>query len=344
MFNNFTKVLKISVLSLFVIAEIFAGGGRRNGTAGAQELLIPIGARGLAFNGAYIAGLEGIEAIYYNPAGVGFSNTSTEAMFSHMNYIADIGVSFAAVTSNFEGFGTLGFSVKTLEFGDIPVTTEESPYGTGATFSPTFVTLGLTYANALTDRIRVGVNINLVTEKIVRSSATGMAFDVGVQYNGIADVEGLKLGVVLKNFGPQMKFEGPDLVRKATDPNSLRGEQFYLIDAASFELPSQLELGVAYERNFAQDYRFIFATSFQNNNFAHDEYKLAGEFAFQDMLFLRGGYSYAPEAENIEETVFGPTFGAGFKVNAGIDITVDYAYRWARYFDANHMFAFKLGF
>lgn len=344
MFKNFTKILKISVLSLFVVAEIFAGGGRRNGTAGAQELLIPIGARGLAFNGAYIAGLEGIEAIYYNPAGVGYSKSGTEAMFSHMSYIGDIGVSYAAVTSNFEGFGTLGFSVKTLDFGDIPVTTEENPYGTGATFSPTFVTLGLTYANALTDRIRVGVNVNMVTEKIVRSSATGIAFDIGVQYNGIASVDGLKLGVVLKNFGAQMKFDGPDLVRKAIDPNSLRGEQFYLIDAASFELPSQLELGVAYERYFAQDYRFIVATSFQNNNFANDEYKLAGEFGFQNMLFLRAGYSYAPEALDDQETIFGPTFGAGFNVNAGIDITVDYAYRWARYFDANHMFAIKLGF
>lgn len=344
MFNNFTKILKISLLSMFIVVEIFAGGGRRNGTAGAQELLIPVGARGLAFNGAYIAGLEGIEAIYYNPAGVGFSKSGTEAMFSHMNYIADIGVSFAAVTTSFEGLGTIGFSVKTLEFGDIPVTTIENPYGTGATFSPSFVTLGLTYANSLTDRIRVGININVVTEKIMRTSATGLSFDVGVQYNGMANVEGLKMGIVLKNFGGQMKFDGPDLIRKAVDPNSLRGEQFYTIDAASFELPSQLELGLAYERRFEQDYKFILASSFQNNNFANDEYKLAGEFAFQDMLFLRGGYSYAPEAQSSDETIFGPTFGAGFNVNAGIDITVDYAYRWARYFDANHMFAIKLGF
>ncbi|QQS36881.1 MAG: PorV/PorQ family protein [Ignavibacteriales bacterium] len=344
MFYNFTKILKISLLSLLLVVEVFAGGGKRNGTAGAQELLIPIGARGLALNGAYIAGLEGIESIYYNPAGVGFSKNSTEAMFSHMNYIADIGFSFAAVTSNFEGFGTLGFSVRTLEFGDIPVTTEENPYGTGATFSPTFVTLGITYANALTDRIRVGLNVNLVTEKIMRTSATGVSFDVGVQYNGIAEVDGLKLGIVLKNFGPQMKFSGPDLIRTANDQYSLRGEQFYVIDAATFELPSQLELGLAYERRFEQDYKIILASSFQNNNFSNDEYKLAGEFAFQDMVFLRGGYSYAPEAETDQETIFGPTFGAGFNVNAGIDVTVDYAYRWARYFDANHMFAIKLGF
>jgi hypothetical protein len=338
-------IIKISLLTIFFMIEVSASGGRRNGTAGAQELLIPVGARGMAFNGAYISGITGIDAIYYNPAGLGASVGKTEAMFSYMNYIADIGVSYAALATGFEGFGTIAFSVKSLEFGDIPITTVENPYGTGSTFSPTFVTLGLTYANSLTDRINVGVNLNLISEKIVRTSATGFAVDVGVQYNGLANVEGLQLGVVLKNFGPQMSFDGPDLIRLASDPNSNRGEQFYKIEGASFELPSQLELGLAYQRNFANDYRMVFATSFQNSNFGNDEYKLAGEFAFKEMFFLRGGYSYMQEAVDLEEEqLFGPTFGAGFKVDAGVELTVDYAFRVANYFDSNHMFALKVGF
>lgn len=334
----------VLMMTMLIVVEAFASGGKRNGTAGAQELLIPVGARGLAMTSSYVAGITGIEAIYYNPAGLGASSNTAEAMFSHMTYIADIGVSYAAVTSNFEGFGSIGFSVKSLNFGDIPVTTTENPYGTGAFFSPTFVTVGLTYANQLTDRIRVGLNINLVTERIMRSSATGVSFDVGVQYTGLANVNGLKLGVVLKNFGPAMKFDGADLLRQATDEKTLRGNQFYKIDAASFELPSQLELGLAYESRFANDYTATFVTSFQNNNFANDEYRFGAEFGFQNSLFLRGGYAYAPDAVNEEETLFGPTFGAGFNLDAGVAITVDYAYRWARFFDANHVFSVKFGF
>ncbi len=345
MLNRYTSVLKISILALLMVVDIFASGGKRNGTAGAQELLIPVGARGLALNGAYVAGLDGIEAIYYNPAGLGFSRTTTEAMFSQMNYIADIGVSYAAIATNFEGFGSLGFSVKSLSFGDIPVTTTENPNGTGATFSPTFVVLGVTYANALTDRIRVGVNFNVVSEKIMRTSATGISFDVGVQYNGMAGVEGLKMGVVLRNFGPQIKFDGPDLLRQAVNQNSNRGTEFYQIQAAGFELPSQLELGLAYERRFSDDYKAVVATSFLNNNFDNDAYKVAGEFSFKNTLFLRGGYAYEPDASGAtDEVLWGPTFGAGVHINAGVDITFDYAYRWVRYFDANHMFAIKLGF
>ena len=342
---KFTRIIKISMLSLLMMAEVFASGGKRNGTAGAQELLIPVGARGLAFSGSYISGISGVDAIYYNPAGLSASQNSTEALFTYMNYIADIGISYAAIGVNFEGFGALGFSVKSLDFGDIPVTTTENPYGTGATFSPTYVTLGLTYSNSLTDRIRVGVNVNLITEKIVRTSASGVSLDIGVQYNGIAEIEGLNLGVVLKNFGPQMSFNGPDLLRNAVDESGNRGTQKYQIDAAGFELPSQLELGVSYERRFSSDYKATIITSFQNNNFANDEYRAAAEFSFKDMFAVRGGYAYQPDAAgNEEEAIFGPTFGAGINLHSGIDVTVDYAYRWARYFDANHMFTVKLGF
>ncbi|NWF50103.1 MAG: PorV/PorQ family protein [Ignavibacteriaceae bacterium] len=345
--------LKYTVLTLAVLlvlsAEIFAGGGRRNGTAGAQELLIPVGGRGLSLNGSYIAGIEGSEAIYYNPAGLSLMNSSVEVLFSQMNYIADIGVSYAVVATQFEGFGALGLSIKSIDFGDIPVTTVEAPQGTGSVFSPTYVTIGLTYSNYLTDRISVGANFKLISEKIMRVSATGFAFDAGVMYNGFAGLEGLKIGIVLRNLGPSMSFDGPDLLRVAEDPLSNRGFQYYQIDAAPFELPSQLELGIAYERSFANDIKGLVMTSFENNNFSNDQYKLAAEFSYNDLVFLRGGYAFQPEADDNpsfedEENIFGVTLGAGVKLKTALDITVDYAYRFARFFDANHLFAVKLGF
>ncbi len=336
-------VILLAISTLFV--DTYAGGGKRNGTGAAQELMIPVSARGMALSGAYIAGIEGIDAIYYNPAGLGVTSNSADAMFSYMNYIADIGFAYAAVGMNFESFGSLGFSVRSLDFGDIPVTTTDNPYGTGATFSPTFVTVGLTYSNALTDRIRVGVNMNIVSEKIVSTSATGVAFDVGVQYNGVAGVEGLKLGVTIKNFGPAMDWDGPDLLRTAVEEDAKRGKQFYKIDAAAFELPSQLELGLAYQANFGSQFNGIVSAMFRNNNFSDDEYLFSGELSFKNMFFVRGGYDYVQEAVNNEdEFLFGPSFGVGFKMTGSMDITVDYAYRTVRYFDANHMVTVKFGF
>jgi hypothetical protein len=131
-------------------------------------------------------------------------------------------------------------------------------------------------------------------------------------------------------------------LRQGEAARTARGQQFYSVEAAGFELPSQVILGIAYERNISDDSRVLLISSFENNNFANDEYKLAAEFAFQETFFIRGGYSHMPAPE--EEQTFGPTFGAGFNIDTGINITVDYAYRWARFFDANHMFSMKLGF
>ncbi len=340
-----SKVILIILLLSLATAEIFAGGGRRNGTGGAQELLIPVTAKGLSMSGAFTSGITGIDAIFYNPAGLSVSNNSAETMFSYMNYIADINFSFAAVAVHFDDFGSLGFSVRTLDFGEIPVTTVENPEGTGATFSPSYVTFGISYSNALTDRIRVGLNVNVISEKIMRTSATGVAFDAGIQYNNLGGIQGLNMGVALKNLGPSMSFDGSDLDHRVNDPDSKRTLTFYRINSAEFELPSQLELGLAYEKRFGADYKGVISTSFQNNNFSNDEYRMAGEFSYNEILFIRGGYSYIAEAVDLEEeSVFGPTFGIGLKMHQGLDITLDYGYRWARYFDANHMVTVQLGF
>jgi hypothetical protein len=335
----------VALIALIAFSDTsYAGGGKRNGTAGAQEILIPVSARGLALSGANISGIQGLNAIYYNPAGFGASE-GTEAMFTYMNYIADIGMTYAALGVHLGDIGAIAFSIRTLDFGDIPVTTVAKPYGTGSTFSPTFVVAGITYSNSLTDRIRVGLNVNFVSEQIIRTNATGVSFDAGVQYSGLAGLDGLSMGVVLRNLGPKMKFSGSDLIRSAEDPNGIRGPQFYSIDAASFELPSQLELGVTYIHRFDDSYKAMIATSFQNNNFANDAYKFAGEFSFNDMFFVRGGYRFVSEnTDDTDQSLWGPTFGFGVNVETGVDITVDYAYRSVDYFDANHMISIILGF
>lgn len=345
---NMKLILRIFILltliNLFDCPDIYAGGGRRNGSAGAQELLIPVGARGLSLSGSFVAGIEGVEAIYYNSAGLALMNSGVEVLFSHTSYIADIGISYAAIGTKFDGFGTLGFSIKSVDFGDIKETTVSAPQGTGSTFSPSYVTLSVTYSNNLTDRISIGAKFSLISESFMRTSANGFALDAGVMYNNFVGVDGLKIGIALRNLGPQMSFDGPDLLRAADDPLSNRGVQYYSIDAASFELPSQLEIGVAYQENIADDITGLFISSFENNNFSNDQYKVAAEFDYNKTFFVRGGYAYQPQAIENEENIFGFTFGAGIKVNTGVDITVDYAYRSAEFFDANHLFGIKVGF
>jgi hypothetical protein len=264
---------------------------------------------------------------------------------SHMSYIADIGVDFGAVAANFGDFGVISLSLKSLSVGDIDVTTTRDPDGTGEKFNPQFFTIGLTYGRRLSERIGVGITTHIISERIAEVSATGVAFDVGVLYDNLASLPGLSLGIVVKNIGPQMKFEGPGLLTQATVSEQNRPAQYYSIQAASFELPSTFELGLGYRRNLDESNSLLATTTFQSNNFAADEYRGGLEYSFQKMFFLRGGYAASHDAINSTSSLFGPTFGAGFQYTLGsTQVSFDYAYRSVKVFSASHVFSVELGF
>jgi len=340
-------VLALSLLS----ANALASGGNRQGTAAADQLLIPVGARGIALGGSYSAGMSGINAIYYNPAGLSASSSRAEAMFSQLSQFGDVSISSVAVGAGVAGFGHIAFSLKALSFGDLLITDERNPDGTGATYSPTFVTLGLTYSRALTDRIRAGLTVNMVTESIDRVSATGFAVDAGVQYNGLAGVRGLQLGVALKHLGANMTYDGAGLYRSAKESAGLRDAQLLKIDAAGFGMPTALELALAYSQTFQEMHALTLAGSFENNNYLADQWRVGLEYSFRNMFHIRGSYTFAgnEKTDLWDETqtayLFGLALGAGVSYDVGgLVLGFDYAYRASQIFDGSHAFTVNVAF
>jgi len=320
-----------------------AGAGNRAGTGGAAELLIPVGTRDIGMSGATVSTSKGIEALFWNPAGAARMPGSAAFYFSHMSYIADIGVDYGAAAVNFAEFGVLAINAKALSIGEIAVTTNENPDGTGTTFSPQFFNLGLTYAKMLSERVSVGVTATFISERMADVSATGVAFNAGVTYDNLASIEGLSIGLVLKNIGPEMSFDGGGLMYVAEVEDQNRPPGYYKAEAAPFELPSTLEFGVGYRYAFDAQNALQVAGTFQSNNFADDEYRLGGEYAFQGILFLRAGITMSPE-QATPEFIYGPTFGAGLRYQFGtLDLTVDYAFRSVEVFNNNHVFSLGIG-
>jgi hypothetical protein len=335
---------------LLLAAGVAMAQNQRTGTSAATELLIPVGARNLAMGGAGMSNAVGVEAIYWNPAGLGRLTHSAEGMFSNLQYIADIKVNYGAVAAKFGEFGNLGFSIKALDFGKIPLTTVDDPENrSGATFSPTYVTIGLTYSRELTDAVAAGLTVKLVSETIDRVSASGMAFDLGLQYTGLVGVQGLHLGVAVKNIGPQLKYDGSGLYRSAVTTEGLRPEQKYKTDAASFELPASIEIGVGYSGRVGDNMNYTVSGVFANNNLYLDEYKLGAEYGVNlapVKVFARGGYSFVPQITEAEDNIFGATLGFGlvFEAGSGVELGVDYAYRQVDLFSANNVIALRIGF
>jgi len=323
---------------------LHAGRGDKAGTSAAPELLIPVGARSVALGGASLSSITGVEAIYWNPAGLSRSMPSFDVMVSHMSYLADIGVNYFAASRNLADLGTVGLAVKSLSVGEIGITTEDQPDGTGETTSPTFLVVGGAFSRRMSDKISVGAVVNVAFEQMAAVSARGVSFTCGVQYTDLGGMDGLSFGAVVKNIGPGMKYDGPGLLRTGIVIDALRPGSEIKIEAASADLPSTIEIGLGYTALLTASGRINVMSSFQNNNFSEDEYRLGGEYAFQDMFFLRGGFSYASEEEG-REYIYGPTMGLGIHTMVeNLAVSVDYAYRSVKYFSGNHVIGLNIGF
>jgi hypothetical protein len=336
---------------LLMATSLFAGSNRRRGTAGAQELLIPVGSVGTAMGGSYLAVISGLEAAYWNPAGVANMAGNGEVMFSHLDYIADIDVEYAAIASRVGGVGVLGATLKTVNFGNIPVTTTTAPDGTGEVYSPRYMTMGLLYSRVMTDRIRFGVKVNIISEQVMRVSANGVALNAGVQY--VTRPGGFMMGVALRNLGIDMLFTGPDLEQSITPPGSEPGTRSepWRIPLAGFEIPTQLEIGVAYGVLNSDNMNLIVSGSFLNDNFSLDQYTVGAELEIAKIAYLRGSYALAENPDegtfhsSDEEFLWGPGFGAGLNFNfGGTHLNLDYAMRPSKFFANNQWLTLRFGF
>ena len=327
-----TKVTIFMIVLLVVsLSSVYAGNTDRIGTAGAGELLIPIGSRGAAMSGAVLSTSEGVEAMYWNPAGLA-SLEGTEAMFTHLPYFADIDVNFVGVETAIEGFGTLGFGAKVVSIGDIAETTDEFPDGTGREFDPSLTVINLTYARILTANVSFGITGMLINENVFEAKATGAAFDVGFVYD--PRWKGLSLGLTIKNYGPEMSFSGNGFQRNA-EGRPLSPE------SAPFELPSSINIGVAYDFLDRGPHMASLAGNFRSNNYQEDFWQGGFEYGYNDLYFIRGGYTFSDQ----DDYLYGLSLGGGLSYAFGeTKIAFEYAWSETEFFDDNQYFTVRVNF
>jgi hypothetical protein len=344
-------VLVVSVRMFFTALNVNAGTGKRKGTAGATELLIPVGSVGTSLSGNYTAGISGVEALYWNPAGIASTGRAAEVMVSHLRYIADINLNYVAVQANFRNFGFLGASIKSIDFGNIPITTEYATDGTGETFSPSYVIIGATYGRRMTDRILFGVTSKIVSERIMNTSATGVAFDFGVQYN---NQMGLQIGVSLRNLGTGMRFNGSNLERRVNLQPNTQQEDLRIV-SQQFEFPTTVDIGVAYTVKFIYGHSVTAMANFQNHHFGFDGYGAGLEYTVKMeklAVSLRAGATAQVDPDNnkilfnSDENIFGPSFGGGlyFQFAPQLSLKLDYSYRITERLADNQWFSAVIGF
>lgn len=349
------NTIKLFLGGILIASTLFAGTIRSSGTAGAAQLLIPVGAENIALSNANVATVSGVEALFQNPAGVAKYDGGAQIIAGTMSYIADINVTNFGLLVNFGRTGTIGLNVKSLDFGDIPITTFDETEGTGATFSPRFMTLGLTYAKSFSDRVQFGVNFKLVSEAILNTKASGLAIDLGVQYQ-FPDMP-LYIGVVLKNLGSRMEYQGSDLEQKLSPDGSESGtiKERFRIKAEEFDLPAQFDISVNYD--VIPDLRLM--GTFTQNSFSANTGSFAAKYSYKDFVWVAAGtqlglVSSSDQPDDVTddewtdwtENIWGYTFGAGVAIPLGeFKVGVGYSYRSVTsYFENNSLFQLTVDF
>lgn len=310
----------------------------RRGTAGSQQLLIPLTARTVGLGTGLtsgLAGASGLEALFANPAALTV-NTGTNAMFSRMEYVADIGVNYFGIAQRI-GVNQIALTINSWDFGEIPLQTEDSPEITDVTWEAQYFTINAAYARQFTDRISAGVAFKIVNETIDDMNSSGIAFDAGMTY--VVGESGLRFGVSLKNFGPERQYDGTGLVRFVSLEEQGENAQAaaVAIEGAQYELPSLLNFGVSYTRDIGAGSVVTVLGNFTSNSFSQDQFSGGLELGFRELLYVRGGYQYMPDADL--SFYSGANFGAGLNFDLGGNrLAIDYAYRVTDFFDDVQMF------
>ena len=333
------------IILLLVVGELsFAGNPDRQGEAGATQLLLNPWARSAGLSLMTTANISGVEALRLNVAGLVRSPSKTQIMGGHTRYLDDTGLSLNSIglAQKVGENGAFGVSLMTVNFGDIPVTTEDFPDGTGATFSPNFFNMAISYAHQFENKVSVGVAVRLISEGLANVSATGVAFDAGVQYI-TGENDEFKFGISLRNVGTPLTYSGDGLTQSLPSPNpDVDGELSFFTRANQFDTPSLLNIGASYDFILNPKNRITLVGNFTSNTFYEDQIGAGLEYVFNDMFMLRGGYKYELDTdEEAQPSIYngisaGVSVQVPFNKEKGSNFGIDYAYRHTDIFSGTH--------
>lgn len=329
----------LAVLALAAVLSAGAQAQTKRGTAAAEFLNIPVGARAAAMGGAFGATANDGSALYWNVAGltrIGAGQLTVE----HAAWLVGIDFNFASVSLPTR-FGTVGVGVTALTTPEMEVTTVEAQTGTGETFTAGSYAVALAYARDLTDRFTIGGTVKYVTERIDDTSANGLALDLGTMF--VTPFNGVRLGASISNFGTKMQIGGP-LVRVDIDDGEAGNNESVTADLSTdaFDLPLTMRVGLATEVFQQAGTRVTLAADAIVPNASGQHLNLGAEVGFlNDLVMMRGGY----QELFLDGSPRSFTLGGGLHYRFGsLNVAADYAYEAFDFFDGINRFTVALQF
>jgi len=233
-------------IMLAVATIAFASRPAHAAQPGFAFLEIPTGARASALGGAYTSVARGVDAAFWNPAGLEAVH-GVEVMGGHYELFQKLRHDHFAVAGRLMGWGLSG-SLRALYSEAIP---ERDDLGNLiGTFGANDLEFGLGAGRKIGTGLALGLSGQVIHERIANSGATTYGFGLGGSWEP-SSVSGLRLALSGQNLGPSTRYriDGADGA-PVTLPAAIQAGGSYARDVGEhFNLRGALETRIARGRN-----------------------------------------------------------------------------------------------
>jgi len=281
-----TKILLIIIaISGFILPQ------SKVGTTAANFLSIPVGSRASAMGGAFTATANDVTAAYWNPAGLS-RLTKNEFDVSYSEWLVGSKLNWFGLAFKISDDDAVALSINQLNYGQDDITTADQPEGTGQKWDAADIAFALSYARNLTDRFSVGGTVKYISQRIWNESASAFAMDIGLLFK--TQIDGLRIGMNISNFGTEMQLDGKDLLLAAnSDPahTGANNEIASKLSTDSWPLPLNFAVGLAWDALSVDQFLWTVAADaiYPNNQTSY--LNVGTEITWNNLISIRGGYN-----------------------------------------------------
>jgi len=323
-------LMKISIKFLAVIFLFFTAFQNINAQveqaqAGFRFLENPVSAEVMGRGGIGVTSTITSNAVFWNPALLGFIPTTVDVSLNHTQGIADINYNAIGASIQLPNIGTIGLSLLAMDYGTFYLTrraANDQGYVETGTFSPSAIAAGIAFSQKVSDRFSYGVHVKFVRQDLGDAwvATTGdslgdpnllktlqekkyalstVAFDVGTYYD--FRYNGITFGAALYNVSRELRYETQDFPLPFAVSFSATVKPFMFL----FDDETAKSIIISFESRHPRDFG--------------EKAKFGAEYHFLDMFTARAGYML-----NYDERSW--TAGVGVKANVGgIPLRIDYA-------------------
>lgn len=334
-----SKFLSLKEKFLLVLILVSATLGAQTVRKYSNEFMnIGVDAAAFGMSNAVVASSSDVNSGYWNPAGL-VNLEDKQLSLMHASYFANIAnYDYVAFAMPLDDRSAVGLSAIRFGVDDILNTTQlieddgTINYNNISKFSTADYGFTFSYARRLPlDGLNYGVNAKVIRRVIGDfASSWGFGLDAAVQFR----TDRWMFGVMARDITTTFNAWSIDKAKFAEIQGAVDGQNQELPETTEITIP-KLQLGMArkfvYQYDFSLlaevdlNFRFAQTNDVISTSFASITPSLGLEFAYIDMVYVRGGvgnFQNIKQLDGSDSVGFQPNIGVGFRYKG---IQVDYA-------------------